>query len=72
MNATNPIDIKLPNTGFMKVQHVLQVIPVSEATWWQWVKNGKAPKSIKLSPRNTVWKVTDIREFIHKLEQDNE
>ncbi len=40
------------------------LIPVSKSAWWQGVKDGKFPPSIKLSERVTVWKVEDIRNFI--------
>jgi len=29
--------------------------PVSPATWWRWVKEGRAPKPYKLGPNTTVW-----------------
>jgi len=31
------------------------ILPISPATWWSWVKSGKAPQPIKLSPGVTVW-----------------
>lgn len=29
--------------------------PVSDTTWWRWVKLKKAPQPIKLSAGTTVW-----------------
>lgn len=29
--------------------------PVSRATWWRWVREGKAPQPHKLGPNTTVW-----------------
>jgi predicted DNA-binding transcriptional regulator AlpA len=40
------------------------IVPVSAATWWQWVKAGKAPAAIKLSPGVTVWRESDVRALI--------
>ena len=42
------------------------LVPVSKTTWWQMVKDGRAPKSLKISERCTVWKVDEIREYIDK------
>lgn len=55
----------LPAGGYVRLPQIVpKVIPVSLATWWRWVAQGKAPKSIKLSSRVTVWKVEDIRAFL--------
>lgn len=56
-----------PQTGFLRLPQVLQQIPVSKSTWWQWVKDGKAPKPVKLSPQITCWKSEDIQSLIVKL-----
>jgi len=53
-----------PKTGLVRLSQILAPrgpIPVSKSTWWQGVKEGRFPKSIKLGPRTTVWKVEDIR-----------
>lgn len=40
------------------------IIPISRAHWLQLVKDGKAPAPVKLSERCTVWKMSDVLEFI--------
>lgn len=42
-------------------------IPVSRATWWNWVREGKAPAPVKLGPNTTAWRGDDIRAFIGRL-----
>lgn len=37
------------------------IIPVSRATWYQGIKDGRFPKPIKLGERIPVWRVEDIR-----------
>ena len=64
--AKNTTD-KLPRTGYVRLPQILNVIPVSPSTWWKWVGSGKAPKSIKLSPRMTAWKAEEISAFIETL-----
>jgi len=54
----------LPSTGFLRLDQVLLFIPVARSTWWQGVRDGRYPASVKLGPRTTAWKVEDIRSFI--------
>lgn len=54
----------LPDTGFLRLPDVLKLVPVSKSTWWAGVKDGRFPKSVKLSPKITAWRVEDIRNFI--------
>ena len=57
-------NLDFPKTGFVRLSQTLAPdgpIPVSKSTWWQGVKDGRFPKSYKLGPRTTVWKVKDIR-----------
>jgi len=41
-------------------QLVEEVVPVSRATIWRWVKSGEFPAPIKLAERVTAWKLTDV------------
>ena len=53
-----------PKTGFVRLSAILGPngpIPVSPSTWWQGVRDGRFPKSMKLGPRTTVWRAEDIR-----------
>lgn len=54
----------LPDEGFVKVPQIIAVFPVSRSGWWQGVKDGKYPAPVKLGPKNTAWKVQDIRKLI--------
>lgn len=55
---------QLPQTGFIRLPRILAVIPVSRSMWWAGVKSGRFPKSVKLGPRTTAWRVEDIRTLI--------
>ena len=57
---------QLPQTGFVKLQTILSVIPVSKSTWWAGVKTGKYPKSIKHGS-STFWKTEDINNLIESI-----
>lgn len=54
----------LPETGFVRLRDVLRVFPVSRSTWWAGVKDGRFPAAVKLGPKITAWRVSDIRDLI--------
>lgn len=69
---------ELPETGFVRLTGIIgrpastepprpaipALVPVSASTWWQWVRDGKAPKPHKLGPRCTAWRIEDVRAFV--------
>jgi prophage regulatory protein len=57
----------IPSEGFIDLQQVLTVIPVSRSTWYAMVSGGLAPKPIRLAPRRVGYAVEDIRAFIEGL-----
>ncbi len=59
----------IPETGFMRVPDILKFIPVSRATWWLWVKEGRAPKGVHFGPKITAWRAEDICDLIKELEK---
>ena len=71
--------MSLPNTGFVRLPQIIgdpkakppipAVIPVSKSTWWHGVKTGQFPRSLKLGPRTTVWRVEDINALIATLNE---
>lgn len=58
---------EIPTTGFMRVKHVLNLIPISKSAWWAGVAEGRYPAPVKLGPRMSAWRVEDIRDLIAKL-----
>ena len=69
-------NIPFPEFGFVRLKQIIgdpnanppvpAVIPVSKSTWWQGVKDGRFPESVKLSPRTTAWRAEDIRAFVEQ------
>lgn len=56
-----PRPASLPaDAGFVRLPLVLELFPVSEATWHRGIKEGRYPKGVKLGPRVTAWRVADI------------
>lgn len=54
----------LPETGYVRLPAILAVFPVSKSTWWNGIKEGRFPQSVKLGPRTTAWRVEDIRKLL--------
>ena len=52
---------------YIREREIIQILPISRATWWAGVKSGKFPAGIKLSPRVTVWRASDIEALMVAL-----
>ena len=51
-------------TGFLRLPQVLELIPIGKSTWWAGVKSGRFPQAVKLGPRTTAWRASDIQQLI--------
>ena len=75
-NQTHPPALPTPLLGFLRLPQIIgdpdatppipPIIPVCSTTWWGGVKAGRFPKAIKLSPRVTVWRASDVYELINQ------
>lgn len=52
--------------SFLRLPQVLQLYPVSRSTWWAGVRTGRFPKAVKLSPRTSAWRRSDIEILINQ------
>lgn len=43
------------------------IIPISGSHWWAGVKAGRFPQPVKLGPRTTAWRISDIQAVIEQL-----
>ena len=41
------------------------IIPISASSWWAGVKSGKYPKPIKLGPKTTAWKASQVLALVN-------
>ena len=51
---------------FLRIKDVMDKTGIAKSTIWLWVKEGKFPKPIKLSPRITVWENEKIDEWMSR------
>lgn len=59
---------RLPEEGFVRLDQVLAVIPVSRSTWFRGIESGTFPKPVKLGKRASAWRVEEIRKCIESFE----
>ena len=48
----------------LRIRQVIELFPVSRATWYLGVKEGRYPKPIKIGKRSVAWKLSDIQALI--------
>lgn len=63
--APSPAD-GLPAVGFIRAKQLIPgVVPMSKATLWRMVRDGRFPKPVKLSGGVTAWRVEQVRDWIN-------
>jgi prophage regulatory protein len=56
--------------SLLRLRQVLALIPISASSWWAGVRSGRFPKPVKLGPRTTAWRASDILALIDSLSRD--
>jgi predicted DNA-binding transcriptional regulator AlpA len=51
----------------LKLNQVLQLVPVSRSTWLRGIHDGIYPKPVKISSHLNVWHAEDIEHFLQNL-----
>lgn len=57
-------ETKRPPQALLRERHVLQLIPVSRATFRRWLRDGKFPAGFKLYGRIAVWRAAVVYTWI--------
>ncbi|MFW8744844.1 helix-turn-helix transcriptional regulator [Mesorhizobium japonicum] len=55
---------QLPLDGMSRFSQLKKFLPVSREKWRQLVRDGKAPRPIKLGIRCTMWRNADLHQFL--------
>lgn len=58
----------LPDQALVRISTVCNVLGLSRASVYRYVKEGRIPAPLKLSPRATRWKVGDLRRATAELQ----
>ena len=51
----------------LRLNVVLSRVPISRSAWYQGVKDGKFPPPIKLGPKTSAWRESDVNRLIADL-----
>ncbi len=54
------------NERLLRVAEVAGTLGIARSTVWLWAKQGRLPKPFKLTPSTTVWKHSEIQDFIRQ------
>ena len=55
---------------FMRRTEIEQVLRIGRSTIYGLMSQGKFPKPVRISPRSVAWRVSDIEEYLEKLQGD--
>ena len=50
----------------IRLDEVLELLPISKSTWWDGVRTGKYPTPVKLGDRITCWRLDDVLKLVDK------
>lgn len=52
--------------NYLRINDVMQRTGLARSTIWLWAKQGKIPSPIKLSERVTVWRESDLNNWMRE------
>ena len=55
-------------TAYIRINQLIQTLPISKASIWRKVKQGTFPAPVKLSVGITAWRTTDIETWLNQCE----
>ena len=54
----------LPQQGLVRLSDLMRFVPLGRTTIYKWVKQGKFPAPMKLSPTVVAWRCEDIHAWL--------
>ena len=57
--------------GLVRAREGAAILRVSLSTYWRYVQQGLLPRGIRLTPRCTVWRISDIEAFVTRQAAKN-
>lgn len=54
---------------FLRLEQVLAVFPVSPSSWYQGIKDGLYPAPMKIGPRASAWRTSDIKTLMDRCNE---
>ena len=56
----------------IRVGEVAGILGIAKSTVWLWDSQGKLPKSFKLTAATTVWRLSEIMDWLDSKQQESE
>jgi predicted DNA-binding transcriptional regulator AlpA len=50
----------------LRIKQVLEIVPIGKSTWWRGVKSGRFPEPVRLGPKTTCWRESEINALMEK------
>lgn len=66
--SSEPVDPR----ALLRLKQVLRLCPIGASTWWEGVRSGRFPKPVKLGPKTTAWRASDVLALIDSLPHDRD
>ena len=66
--SLEPVDPR----ALLRLKQVLRLCPIGASTWWDGVRRGRFPKPVKLGPKTTAWRASDVLALIDSLPNDRD
>lgn len=60
------------NIDLLSPSQVIDKLSIPQSTLYRWISEGNFPKPIKIGPRRTAFKVSDIQNWLDKQEVQSE
>ena len=54
----------LESKRLIRLNGVLEILPLSRSCWWDGVRTGKYPAPVKLGERITCWRLEDVLKLV--------
>ena len=54
--------------GYLRLPEVLKLFPISKSSWWEGVRTQRYPQPVKIGPRMTAWRKSDIYKLLENPE----
>lgn len=51
----------------IRLKELLEIVPLGRSTVWKLVSEGRFPKPVKLSPRTTAWRESEVMDWMDSL-----
>lgn len=74
-NPENPIHVD----GLLRINQIIGdkkrgipgLLPIGKSTFWQGVKDGRYPAPVRLGPKTTCWKASEILALVNQNDNAN-